>query len=269
MDSALRIEGGQTQCISATSSPNRNAPMQYRKRTRRKIRKKAETNSSIVDEVRSFLSKVTLDPMPAGFSINPVPLSETNGSVVHVKNVMKSPVRLRTIFPINSRRHGSKLPPNGIVQCGTIPVAKPTDVNLQPKSSGPQHFKENRLFSNGIVTDLGSPSTSAGKSAQPQKKVKRIRLFPVYLSEGDVQSGLLSGELIEGVIRINAKNYKEAYIKNEVPSENDYLIPNMRSRNRALEGDVVVIRLNPEAEWNETSKTATVVYIKEMVSLTF
>lgn len=71
--------------------------------------------------------------------------------------------------------------------------------------------------------------------------------FENYWTDEDVSTGLENGSLIEGVIRINPKNYREAFITSPDGSA-DILIEGLLNRNRALNGDVVVITIIPPEE---------------------
>ncbi|XP_018323945.1 DIS3-like exonuclease 2 isoform X2 [Agrilus planipennis] len=97
------------------------------------------------------------------------------------------------------------------------------------------------------------------------KNNKKNVMFPNYWSPNEVEKGLQNGELIKGILRINPKNYKEAYVSNKDRSKQDYVIESLLDRNRALEGDVVALKLKSEDEWKEKQQTAVVVYILEMV----
>ncbi|GFG38066.1 hypothetical protein Cfor_10644 [Coptotermes formosanus] len=82
-------------------------------------------------------------------------------------------------------------------------------------------------------------------------------------------AGLEANALIKGVIRINQRNYREAYI-NSPDKDQDIMIEGMRNRNRALERDEVAVRLNPRPEWKVRDTfifgvEACVVYIFEKV----
>ncbi|KDR19486.1 DIS3-like exonuclease 2 isoform X2 [Zootermopsis nevadensis] len=97
---------------------------------------------------------------------------------------------------------------------------------------------------------------------------KESNTFDSYLPESEVIKGLTENTLIKGAIRINQRNYKEAYVSSP-DNDQDIMIEGMRNRNRALEGDEVVLRLNSESEWkvqdSKTQKTGKVVYILEKV----
>jgi exoribonuclease R len=44
-------------------------------------------------------------------------------------------------------------------------------------------------------------------------------------------------------LRINKKNRQDGYVRREGGDENDIFIPGIKNQNRALEGDVVVVKL--------------------------
>ncbi|CAH0385002.1 unnamed protein product [Bemisia tabaci] len=93
--------------------------------------------------------------------------------------------------------------------------------------------------------------------------------FENYLSEIEVTNGLQGGTLVSGQLRINARDYTTAYVSSAIESEPDYLIEGVRNRNRALEGDTVILSILPQSMWKSISsglqKTAKVVYIKELI----
>jgi len=61
---------------------------------------------------------------------------------------------------------------------------------------------------------------------------------------------------LKGVVRINVKNYEEAYIADSDEESNDIFINGIIDRNRALHGDTVVIRLKDRQNWRVSLKTA-------------
>ena len=71
---------------------------------------------------------------------------------------------------------------------------------------------------------------------------------PHYISEM-VESALKKGLLIEGILRINPKAFEDAFISSNVPNELDIYIGGIMNRNRALNGDEVVVDLLPECQW--------------------
>nr|CAI5832710.1 unnamed protein product [Callosobruchus analis] len=89
--------------------------------------------------------------------------------------------------------------------------------------------------------------------------------FPDYMSKEEVYTGLANGTLIKGFVRINPKNFKDSYVSNEDTTLADYYLTSVLDRNRALEGDEVVLQLKPKSQWVDGQKTARVVFIKDMV----
>ncbi|KAK3568071.1 hypothetical protein QTP86_029700 [Hemibagrus guttatus] len=73
-------------------------------------------------------------------------------------------------------------------------------------------------------------------------------LYEDYISSKDVSDGLKRGQLIQGVLRINPKKYHEAFIPSPDGSA-DIFLDGMVARNRALNGDVVVVKLLPPDQW--------------------
>nr|CAH7755922.1 unnamed protein product [Callosobruchus chinensis] len=124
------------------------------------------------------------------------------------------------------------------------------------------------------VTDRTKPKSELRK--YPKDKIGREKTksisqevdltpFPDYMSKEDVETGLANGTLIRGFVRINPKNFKDSYVSNEDTTLADYYLTSLLDRNRALEGDEVVLQLKPESEWLDGQKTARVVFIKDMV----
>ncbi|CAG9856579.1 unnamed protein product [Phyllotreta striolata] len=160
---------------------------------------------------------------------------------------------------------------------------KPANVNkkvaffIKKRTSGP--FINLRSFVNTSKTScefvstnpayLNNDSKSQKRASKKDKKKKVVEKFPDYYTEEAVKAGLSDGSLVKGIIRINPKNAKESYVNNEDKSLQDYVITSVVDRNRALEGDEVVLRIKPKDQWTGekgVNKTATVVFIKEKVN---
>ncbi|XP_024596355.1 DIS3-like exonuclease 2 isoform X1 [Neophocaena asiaeorientalis asiaeorientalis] len=91
-----------------------------------------------------------------------------------------------------------------------------------------------------------SPGDKKSKSKTIRGKKKSI--FETYLSKEDVSEGLKRGTLIQGVLRINPKKFHEAFIPSP-DGDRDIFIDGVVARNRALNGDLVVVNLLPEEQW--------------------
>ncbi|XP_066883278.1 DIS3-like exonuclease 2 isoform X4 [Kogia breviceps] len=90
-----------------------------------------------------------------------------------------------------------------------------------------------------------SPGDKKSKSKTIRGKKKSI--FETYLSKEDVSEGLKRGTLIQGVLRINPKKFHEAFIPSP-DGDRDIFIDGVVARNRALNGDLVVVNLLPEEQ---------------------
>ncbi|KAG8515598.1 DIS3-like exonuclease 2, partial [Galemys pyrenaicus] len=91
-----------------------------------------------------------------------------------------------------------------------------------------------------------SPGDKKSKSKSTRGKKKSI--FETYMSKEDVSEGLKRGTLIQGVLRINPKKFHEAFIPSP-DGDRDIFIDGVIARNRALNGDLVVVKLLPEEQW--------------------
>ncbi|XP_054889759.1 DIS3-like exonuclease 2 [Poeciliopsis prolifica] len=101
-----------------------------------------------------------------------------------------------------------------------------------------------------------SAKPKQGKSQQPaggnckNKGDRRSKkeVFEAYMSLEEVSHGLKRGELYQGQLRINPKNYNEAFIPSPDDTR-DIFLDGVVARNRALNGDIVVIQILPRDQW--------------------
>ncbi|KAK4050698.1 exosome catalytic subunit dis3 [Microbotryomycetes sp. JL201] len=73
-------------------------------------------------------------------------------------------------------------------------------------------------------------------------------LFDEYLLPSILQAGVKAGKLFQGHFNPNAFNYKEASVA-VAGRDKPILLSGLRSMNRAVAGDIVVVELLPESEW--------------------
>lgn len=64
----------------------------------------------------------------------------------------------------------------------------------------------------------------------------------------EVQQALKKGEVVEGVLRINPRNYEDSFIS-APDNQMDIYIGGLHDRNRALNGDVVAVMIKPQNDW--------------------
>ncbi|XP_046295618.1 DIS3-like exonuclease 2 [Marmota monax] len=86
------------------------------------------------------------------------------------------------------------------------------------------------------------------KSKNKSTRGKKRSIFETYMSKEAVSEGLKRGALIQGVLRINPKKFHEAFIPSP-DGDRDIFIDGVVARNRALNGDLVVVKLLPEEQW--------------------
>ncbi|KAK7093416.1 hypothetical protein V1264_007176 [Littorina saxatilis] len=90
----------------------------------------------------------------------------------------------------------------------------------------------------------GGQNTSHSGRKHHQKK----NVFEPYWPMEQVSEGLKRGTLVEGRIRINPKNYEDAYVP--FPDGTmDIYIAGMSDRNRALNGDTVAVLIQDRGNW--------------------
>lgn len=65
--------------------------------------------------------------------------------------------------------------------------------------------------------------------------------YTPHLSRDELLTGISDKVLLEGILRINKKNRQDGYVRFE--GSDDVFIPGIRNQNRALDGDVVVVRM--------------------------
>ncbi|XP_014368974.2 DIS3-like exonuclease 2 [Papilio machaon] len=125
---------------------------------------------------------------------------------------------------------------------------------------GNLQFRQVVSGKNGFIKE--SPT----KNKNGKKKDQEDKSFEPYLSAEEVDAGLKENSLVEGVLRINPKQFQHAYVSSSDRSLQDILIDGVKNRNRSLEGDVVIVQIiNQADDSNDESKQkkGKVVYIKE------
>lgn len=100
----------------------------------------------------------------------------------------------------------------------------------------------------GISLNQHSPPADVTENNTQRK------YFPSHWSMDDVNEGLQKGDIFKALFRVNAHNRLEAYCKIEgLPV--DVLINGIASQNRAVEGDIVAIKMDPLTSWTRMKGT--------------
>ncbi|NXA51099.1 DI3L2 exonuclease, partial [Nothocercus julius] len=102
------------------------------------------------------------------------------------------------------------------------------------------------LFAGGSYG--GALTSDDRKNRNKPTRGRKKSIFEAYMSKEDVSAGLKRGELIQGPLRINPKKYHEAFIPSP-DGHRDIFIDGVVARNRALNGDIVVVKLLPKEQW--------------------
>jgi VacB/RNase II family 3'-5' exoribonuclease len=90
-----------------------------------------------------------------------------------------------------------------------------------------------------------------------------------YMAEEQVDLELRDSKLYRGVLRVNKKRFREAFVTIE-GFERDVLVDGFKARNRALHGDIVAVKIEDTQSHNESGQlSATVVRILEKKSPTY
>ncbi|XP_078143582.1 DIS3-like exonuclease 2 [Centroberyx gerrardi] len=126
------------------------------------------------------------------------------------------------------------------------------------KKNLPKNHEEEKsrdgAISSGVDAEMSRPNpqassaNSADKSKNKGGRGAKKQVFEAYMTSEDVSHGLKRAELIQGAIRINPKKYHEAFIP-APDGMRDIFLDGIVSRNRALNGDVVVVQVLPREQW--------------------
>ncbi|XP_051944055.1 DIS3-like exonuclease 2 isoform X1 [Hippocampus zosterae] len=96
--------------------------------------------------------------------------------------------------------------------------------------------------------DLKKLQKPTDKNKNNGGRGSRKQVFEPYMTSEDVSRGLKRGELIQGQLRINPKKYHDAFIPSPDDTR-DIFLDGIIARNRALNGDIVVVQLLPREQW--------------------
>ncbi|XP_013190876.2 DIS3-like exonuclease 2 [Amyelois transitella] len=170
----------------------------------------------------------------------------------YIQNVLQHPLLNRSLSENHEATQYNVAHQN--VLRNLIPIHKPyANVNL-PK-----------LQADGKATK--SPRHQNKKKEQTSEEDKK---FEPYINKEEVDLGLNNEKFVEGFLRINPKQFQHAYLSSTDRSEQDILIEGLKNRNRALEGDFVVVQLLEDTDaqaddGEELQKKGKVVFIKEKI----
>lgn len=111
-----------------------------------------------------------------------------------------------------------------------------------------QQNNENVATLNATPKKEQSTPRKRDSSKKHQTPLSKKRAYEKYLSLEQVSDGLKCGELLKGTIRISKKNFELAWVTID-GMRRDVVLEGMLARNRALEGDIVALKVSARDKW--------------------
>ncbi|KAJ8948639.1 hypothetical protein NQ318_022706 [Aromia moschata] len=273
---------------SINSHVRSNKEVEKTKRTRRKPRTKKSKDDDVsnarlnISASQNNVNHISLPSTSKGVTNSPSP---SKGNIQRTAQNRQVELQYRfTINPINTNTAGQLIRRRNlsfkyvnlksyVKSTNLIPLVfttkLPSVTNLSKKfsklSTNNQKAKMTKAQLRKYPEDL-QPSLSSKKPRRKEKKSKSdTHKFPNYIDIDEVHRGLENRTLVKGFLRINPKNFKDSYVGNEDTSIADYYLTSVLDRNRALEGDEVILKVKPEKEWIDGKKTVQVVSIAQLI----
>jgi exosome complex exonuclease DIS3/RRP44 len=102
---------------------------------------------------------------------------------------------------------------------------------------------------------------SCEKDAKLDGPGRQTFVFPDYVSDLRVRSGIRSGKYVKGTFRPSHYNVLEAYVAASIDPvdksvRTNILLTGREHQNRAIDGDIVVVELLPKTDWRRPSNKA-------------
>jgi DIS3-like exonuclease 2 len=111
---------------------------------------------------------------------------------------------------------------------------------------------KNHSISNNRVS---KNTQSGGRNNNNNSKRKQNNYYAPHMDPDAVSAALTSGGLLSGKLRVNSKKRDQSFVTVQGVSC-DIFIASDKSRNRALDGDMVALRLVNMANWKEVSASS-------------
>ena len=123
---------------------------------------------------------------------------------------------------------------------------KAQEIHLQ--AVGIQSYVEAMLMNVDMLVDKLN-KTGSGSNSEINKKF----LFPEHLSPAQINLGIKTGGLFQGVFYLSRTNFQEGSINCEA-FDNPVLIQGLEQLNRAVDGDVVAFQLLEKSNWTSSAE---------------
>ncbi|KAL9646752.1 hypothetical protein ABK040_001174 [Willaertia magna] len=138
-----------------------------------------------------------------------------------------------------------------------MPSQKENEITRMPSQNNKEQVElENNKENVKIENVEGVSATTERKERRSNNNGPRVR-FTEYLSVEQVEEGLNNGSLVEGILNVNHLNRQQAFVtleetlKKKLGHDMDILISGEAKRNRAFQGDIVIVKLDDRSEWKE------------------
>ncbi|CAI2348214.1 unnamed protein product [Caenorhabditis sp. 36 PRJEB53466] len=133
-------------------------------------------------------------------------------------------------------------------------VLAPTELSHPLKAKGFVETASGEQF--GAASPIKSSFTNDkkfipnqnNKNAMNNKNPPR-KIFAEYISEEESVAGCKNGSMFKSVLRINPKNYQECFLDHPKGTDNPDVLVLGQDRNRAMQGDVVTVKLKAKEDW--------------------
>ncbi|RNA34144.1 DIS3-like exonuclease 2 isoform X1 [Brachionus plicatilis] len=111
-----------------------------------------------------------------------------------------------------------------------------------------QNFKRDKN-SQTIESKMSPKKNQIKKSASAVSSVNSQQIvYDQYWDPGSIAEGLSNGTLLNGKLRINPRSYEDAFLT-DPSGGSDIYINGLKDRNRALNNDVVAVKLKEKYSW--------------------
>ena len=145
---------------------------------------------------------------------------------------------------------------------GMEPVSNQIPVKKQDYKYSSKHRSRNFSSVKGDGSAENTPSAQeynterqGGKRKGTGNRSLPKANFEPYWTKQKASDALKRGEVIQGSLRINPKKYQQGYISSS-DGKRDILVDGIQNRNRALEGDIVLVELLPKEQWKKLSSSS-------------
>ncbi|KAJ1358732.1 hypothetical protein KIN20_017233 [Parelaphostrongylus tenuis] len=195
-----------------------------------------------------LLPWVNLSPM---FPLDHRPISTSSGRRMTPSSPTPPLPPLQAHRSAYPNQYGYSPPYKNPAQVGSYYGSTAVPTRRTVSISSPSCRQQNNCLPPRSNTSMSTyrQNSSHSTSLASNQKTRKPYFMP-YLSVEAVTRGLASGDLVKGSLCVNQRNYEESYVDNpDGDDQLDLLILGVNDRNRALHGDVVIVRIKERMNW--------------------